>query len=143
MVAGEDATTVEASTSKSPARTALDWQKFSKEDLAALRSRGKPVLVDFTAAWCLSCQVNERAVFHSLDVQKRIKDSGMTLMKADWTNYDPNITDALSAYGRSSVPFYVVYGPQGQTEPLIATELLTPQSFNEVLDNLSQRGHQK
>jgi thiol:disulfide interchange protein len=117
---------------------ALQWESFSPEKLQQYRAEAKPVLVDFTAAWCLSCQVNERAVFHSTEIQQRLHDSGVVLMKADWTSYDPAITKALAEYGRSGVPFYVMYGRSA--EPVISTEFLTPQAMQDVLTKLKSEG---
>jgi thiol:disulfide interchange protein DsbD len=117
---------------------ALQWESFSPEKLQQYRAEAKPVLVDFTAAWCLSCQVNERAVFHSTEIQQRLHDSGVVLMKADWTSYDPAITKALAEYGRSGVPFYVMYGRSA--EPVISTEFLTPQAMQDALTKLKSEG---
>jgi thiol:disulfide interchange protein DsbD len=90
----------------------LVWEKFSPEKLAQYRSQGQPVFIDFTAAWCVSCQVNEMVVFHNEEVRQKLKDSGVVLMKADWTNEDPVITKTLASFGRNGVPFYVIYGKE-------------------------------
>jgi thiol:disulfide interchange protein len=90
----------------------LVWEKFSPEKLAEYRSKGQPVFLDFTAAWCVSCQVNEMVVFHNEEVRQKLRDSGVILMKADWTNEDPVITKMLASFGRNGVPFYVIYGKE-------------------------------
>ncbi len=86
------------------------WEKFSPERVAQLRSEGKPVLIDFTAKWCLICQANH-LVLSSDEVEKSLADAGVVRLKADWTKNDPVITQALSKFGRNSVPLYVLYGP--------------------------------
>jgi thiol:disulfide interchange protein len=116
----------------------LRWESFSPEKLSEYRAESKPVLVDFTAAWCLSCQVNERAVFHSGEVQKRLERGDIALMKADWTSYDPTITKALAQYDRSGVPFYLMFG--ATQKPVIATEILTPQALLKAIDDLQPAG---
>ena len=70
---------------------------------------GRPLLVNFTASWCLTCLVNERNAFSDAAVQEIFRDKKVTLMKGDWTNRDPAITKALAAFGRAGVPLYVVY----------------------------------
>jgi thiol:disulfide interchange protein DsbD len=81
------------------------------------------VFVDFTARWCLSCQVNERAVLNRDDVRRRLRDSGVVLVRADWTKHDEGIAAALTELGRSGVPAYVFYLP-GQPA-LVLPEVLT------------------
>ncbi len=112
----------------------IEWRKFSPEILEQLRKEGKPVFVDFTAAWCLSCQVNEKVAFGSGDVQDKFLEKNITALKADWTNKDETITKALASFGRNSVPFYVLYIPD-KKEPVIFPEILTP---GIVLDKLEQ-----
>ncbi len=103
-------TPVETTIQKSDA---LIWEAYSPEKLGAYRAQGRPVFVDFTAAWCVSCKVNETVIFHSDEVKKKLTELGFVLLKADWTNEDPMITQALNAFGRNGVPFYVVY-PRGK-----------------------------
>ena len=91
-----------------------------------LTTAGRPLLVNFTASWCLTCLVNERNAFTDPAVQEIFRDKGVTLMKGDWTNRDPAITKALAAFGRAGVPLYVVYNSKpGYTEPVVLPQLLT------------------
>jgi thiol:disulfide interchange protein DsbD len=83
------------------------------------------VLVDFTASWCLSCQVNERVALEQPSVQKAFQDSNVALLKADWTRGDDAITQTLAALGRSGVPAYALYVP-GEASPRLLPEALTP-----------------
>ena len=92
------------------ARPGVDeWQPYSAARVAELSAAGRPLLVNFTASWCLTCLVNERNAFSDAAVQKVFRDKKVTLMKGDWTNRDPAITKALAAFGRAGVPLYVVY----------------------------------
>jgi len=106
------------------ADTSLKWTDYSPDALASARAGGKPVFVDFTAAWCLSCHVNEAAVLDSSDVQAKFASSGIVLMRADWTKYDPAITAELASVGRSGVPTYVIF-PAGNAAPDVLPELLS------------------
>jgi thiol:disulfide interchange protein DsbD len=83
------------------------------------------VLVDFTASWCLSCQVNERVALDQPTVQKAFQDGNVALLKADWTRGDDAITQALASLGRSGVPAYALYVP-GEASPRLLPEALTP-----------------
>jgi thiol:disulfide interchange protein DsbD len=103
-----------------------EWQPYSAARVAELTAAGRPLLVNFTASWCLTCLVNERNAFSDSAVQEIFRDKKVTLMKGDWTNRDPAITHALAAFGRAGVPLYVVYNSKpGSTEPLVLPQLLT------------------
>jgi thiol:disulfide interchange protein len=103
-----------------------EWQPYSAAKVAELTAAGRPLLVNFTASWCLTCLVNERNAFSDSAVQEIFRDKKVTLMKGDWTNRDPAITHALAAFGRAGVPLYVVYNSRpGSTEPLVLPQILT------------------
>ena len=117
----------------------IEWQPFSAEAVAAARDAGKPVFIDFTAAWCFSCQVNERVALRPAAVAERFREHGIVAFKADWTLEDERITRALGEYGRSSVPLYVLYGPRAR-EPRLLPEILTPDIVLDAIDEtLGQR----
>jgi thiol:disulfide interchange protein DsbD len=85
------------------------WEAYSPARVAEAADEGHPVFVDFTAAWCITCQVNERLVLNSARVRDAFARSGTVLLRADWTRRDARITEALAALGRSGVPVYVLY----------------------------------
>jgi thiol:disulfide interchange protein DsbD len=111
-----------------PARTAAAadgrWMAFDPAKLDALRREGRPVFVDFTAAWCVTCIVNEKLVLRSEAVWAAIKAKGIVAMRADWTRRDPAITRALAALGRNGVPVYALY-PPGDAAPVLLPQILT------------------
>ena len=110
---------------RKPAVETLAWQPYNEASFAAARATGNPVFIDFTAAWCLSCQVNERVVLRSKDVDELLVKDHVVLLKADWTQYDPVITRELASIGRSGVPAYVIYPPGKVSNPNVLPELLT------------------
>jgi thiol:disulfide interchange protein len=132
-----------ASPSASTAAGAHDadaWQPYDAAKLAALNAAGNPVLVNFTASWCLTCLVNERNAFADTAVQEVFSGKGVTLMKGDWTNRDPAITKALADQGRAGVPLYLVYNSKpGATTPVVLPQLLTAGVVRDAFVDLPNR----
>ncbi len=110
--------------SGSSASAAEAWIPFSKQKVAELRGQGRAVFIDFTATWCITCQVNKRIALNQTDVLRRFDDLNIVRMRADWTVKDPAITEALAEFGRNGVPLYVFYPANG--EPKLLPEVLTP-----------------
>ena len=111
----------------------LAAQPWSPEKVAELQAAGKPVLVDFTAAWCVTCQVNERTALAGKAVADAFARTGAVYLKADWTNRDARIAQALSEQGRSGVPLYLVYG-KGSQKPQVLPQLLTEGLVVDAID---------
>jgi thiol:disulfide interchange protein DsbD len=107
------------------AATESGWQEWSPEKVRSLGAEGHPVFVDFTAAWCVTCQVNKRIALHNADVVKAFAARDVVLLKADWTRQDPRITATLASLGRNAVPVYAMYAP-GEASPRLLPEVLTP-----------------
>ncbi len=112
------------------------WQPFTPALVTQSRAMGKPVFVDFTASWCLSCQVNERLILDRADVLEHLRDSGAVLLRADWTNQDPAITRTLASLGRSGVPTYALYPADPTAPPHVLPEVLTPGIVIDALNSL-------
>jgi thiol:disulfide interchange protein DsbD len=110
-----------------------DWAAWSPEVVSAARGAGRIVFVDFTAAWCISCQVNKKIVLEDASVRRAFAAKDVLLLRADWTRQDPTITAALAEFGRNGVPLYLVYRP-GQGTAQVLPELLTS---NMVIDALT------
>ena len=111
------------------------WQPWSAEAVSRYQAQGRPVFVDFTASWCLSCQVNERVALNRPEVMQAFEAGNVMLLKADWTRHDEAITQALTALGRSGVPAYALYVP-GETSPRLLPEVLTPGIVTDALSKL-------
>lgn len=117
------------------------WEPWSAETVARYQSQGRPVFVDFTASWCLSCQVNERVALSQTQVQQAFADANVALLRADWTRHDEAITHALTALGRDGVPAYALYAP-GKSNPQMLPEVLTPGIVTDALGTLPRRANQ-
>jgi thiol:disulfide interchange protein/DsbC/DsbD-like thiol-disulfide interchange protein len=100
------------------------WEAFSPTRLAALRSEGRPVFVNMTAAWCITCLLNERVAIASEPVRRAFEAHHVAYLKGDWTRQDPQITRFLHEYGREGVPLYVYFQP-GQQQPEVLPQILT------------------
>ncbi len=114
----------------------ISWKPFTPELVSTLRKEHKPVFIDFTAAWCLSCQVNERVAFSSSEVRDAFEKKGIVAVRADWTNQNAMIAHALAKFGRESVPLYVLYPPGAEAKPVILPELITPGIVLSALDRI-------
>jgi thiol:disulfide interchange protein len=112
-----------------------EWEPWSDATVAKYQSAGRPVFVDFTASWCLSCQVNERVALNQPQVRKAFTDANVALLKADWTQHDEAIAQTLEKLGRSGVPVYALYAP-GQASPQLLPEALTPGIVLDALQSL-------
>jgi thiol:disulfide interchange protein len=119
----------------SPTLNGLSWTPFTPQALASLRAEGKPVLVDFTASWCLTCQFNERTAIDVPAVRQLLQQKGIVAMKGDWTNSDPAITEVLKSFGRVGVPLVVFYPEGKESAPIVLPELLTERIVLEALKN--------
>ena len=117
------------------------WEPWSAAAVTRYQSQGRPVLVDFTASWCLSCQVNERVALDQPSVQKAFQDSNVALLNADWTRGDDAITQTLASLGRSGVPAYALYVP-GEAQPRLLPEALTPGIVIDAVTNLPKAATQ-
>jgi thiol:disulfide interchange protein DsbD len=116
----------------------LAWQAWSPEEVKRLTDAGRPVFVDFTAAWCVTCQVNKRVALNNSEVVKAFTARDVTPLKADWTRQDPRITKELASLGRNAVPVYAIYLP-GSEAPRLLPEVLTPSLVLEEITRLPAR----
>lgn len=112
----------------------IHWQSYSSAAVSQARDTGHGVFIDFTADWCINCQVNDRLVLQNSNVVRAFKDKGIIAFKGDWTKSDPAITQALASYGRDSIPVYVYY-PPGSDAPIILSQIITPKMILERINN--------
>jgi thiol:disulfide interchange protein DsbD len=101
-----------------------DADRFTNARLAELRKDGKPVFVNMTAAWCITCLVNEKTTLSTATVKDALRERGVVYLKGDWTNRDPEITSFLRGFNRDGLPFYAYY-PAGTGEPVVLPPVLT------------------
>ena len=112
--------------------------RWSPESLETLREQGKPVFVDVTADWCITCLANEQAVLFTDEMTAAFANAGVTYMVADWTNYDPLIGEFVRAHGRNGIPLYVLYSGLPGAAPLVLPQLLTTGVMLEALDTVAR-----
>ena len=124
---------VAAAPANATATAAQDWQPWAPGAAEALVASGRPVFVDFTAAWCVTCQYNKKTTLANSEVLADLHAKNVALLRADWTRRDPAITAALAQLGRNGVPVYVFYRPG--KPPVVLTEVL---SVDEVRSTIAQ-----
>lgn len=112
-------------------------EPFSEARLGELRREGRPVFVDFTADWCLTCKVNEKLAIDRAETQEAFRQAGIVTLEGDWTRGDPAITRFLEKHGRNSIPFYLFY-PPGQP-PEVLPQILTPGMLRDLASSVEQR----
>jgi len=121
-----------------PAQATADasarWQPWTEDKTRSLLAEGRPVFVDFTASWCVTCQVNERTTLADSAVLAALDGKRVALLRADWTRQDPAITQALRALGRSGVPVYVLHAPG--RPPKVLTELIGRDELKAAISDL-------
>jgi thiol:disulfide interchange protein DsbD len=115
-------------------RDGLQYQPFTTERLAALEGAGKPVFVNLTASWCVTCLINERVALDSDAVRQAFAERGVVPLKGDWTSRNPEITKFLQQFGRSGVPLYLLYSGKG-SDPIMLPQILTA---SRVLDAIGK-----
>jgi len=103
-----------------------EYEPFSQIRVDELRASGSPVLVNMTAAWCITCLANENTTLNTRRVQQAMVDHGIVYMKGDWTNQDPEISRVLDEFNRPSVPLYILYPGDVNREPVLLPQILTP-----------------
>ncbi len=113
-------------------------ERFSAERLETLRGEGRPVFVNMTAAWCVTCLVNERVALDQPAVRQGFAARGVVYLKGDWTRQDADITGFLRSHGRDGVPLYVLY-PPGRGAPVVLPQILTQATVLSALERLRER----
>jgi len=132
----EDSTPATASSADAanPAKDTAVWHAWTPGRVDAELAAGRPVFVDFTAAWCITCQYNKKTTLANPEVLADLRARQVTLLRADWTRRDPAITRALEQLGRSGVPVYVLY--QAGRTPVVFSEILNTQDLRTAVAQL-------
>ena len=120
-------------------RLSGDKVRWSDNQVAALRQAGKPVFLDVTADWCITCIANETAVLLTEDMTRAFAEHGVVYMVADWTNHDADIAALLERHGRNGIPLYLVYPADPTAEPLVLPQLLTKNTVLQALEAVSSK----
>jgi thiol:disulfide interchange protein len=118
------------------AEAANGWQPWTTGAVNRALTQKRPVFVDFTAAWCLSCKVNEQLALETDEVRQAFTRKNVALFRADWTHSDPKISEVLAQYHRDGVPLYLLYAPGEENSPQVLPEVLTPGIVVNALERL-------
>ncbi|MDT8427302.1 MAG: protein-disulfide reductase DsbD family protein [Pseudomonadales bacterium] len=108
------------------------FEPYSRQRLDELRANGQPVFINMTAAWCITCLANEQTTLSSAQVKEVMDEMGITYLKGDWTNQDPEISQILDEFNRPSVPLYLYYPADPAAAPVILPQILTPSTVVEI-----------
>jgi thiol:disulfide interchange protein DsbD len=134
---GPHITRLQGSTDNATVATSVagvSWEPWTPQRQATLLAEGRPVFVDFTAAWCVTCQYNKRTTLADARVLADVAQRNVALLRADWTRRDPQVTAALAALGRNGVPVYAIY--QNGRAPQVLTEVLGVEEVRAALASL-------
>jgi len=124
-----------AATDPPPQQPGPDAERWSVDRVEQLRRQGRPLLVNFTAAWCITCKLNEQVALGTDSVQTALHERGIAYLKGDWTRRDAAITAELQRHGRNGVPLYLLY-PPGDGQPAVLPQLLTEGLVLQAIDNI-------
>jgi thiol:disulfide interchange protein len=113
---------------------AIAWEKWDAEAVDRARAAGRPVLVSFTADWCVTCQSNKEPSLEIKSVADKLKELDVDVFLGDYTQKDPRMTAELQRWGRSDVPLVLVYPEDRDTPPRVLPEVLTPEIVLDALD---------
>ncbi len=116
----------------------IAWQRWSPEAVAKARSEGRPVIVDFTADWCLTCQVNKKTSIEIPSVRAKLKENNAVALLGDYTHFPENISAELNRFNRAGVPLVLVYPKDPDAPPIVLPEILTPGIVLDALDRAAR-----
>jgi thiol:disulfide interchange protein len=116
----------------------IDWKKWTPAAVAEARAAGRPVFVDFTAAWCLTCQANKRLAIDVPSVRAKLKQIHAVALLGDYTRFPDDITEELNRYGRAGVPLVLVYPKNPRERPIVLPEALTPGIVLSALERVAK-----